>query len=78
MEKLLQWELLLGRPIWVVVKLHKSRNNPGVVFVQKVKDSNLAVKIEIYYCNPLFHVLYYTQVEAIQTTQAEAEAERIR
>lgn len=35
----------------VVVKLHKSRNNPGVVFVQNVKDSILAVKMKIPSCN---------------------------
>lgn len=56
----------------VLVKLHKSHNNPGAVFVQNVKDSNLAVKMKIYYCNSAFFVVSYNQVEAIQTTQAEA------
>lgn len=48
-----------------MVKLHKSRNNPGAVFVQNVKDSILAVKNEIRACNSVSCEVSYNRTEAI-------------
>ena len=59
-----------------MVKLHKSHNNPGAFFVQNVESASMRLKMKISSCNYPPYMLYYTQVEAIQTTQAEAEVER--